>query len=443
MIAPNLLQDVADYRGVLQRWFALLAVGGVLIVTVPHSFLFERQDSAPSLRRPGQRRLYSPRALIEEIEEALVPNSYRVRWLGDLDRGYDYASTDIVRGQAEVGLAIERIAPPAWGISAHREGVPAPVDLFEPDRDRVERAVLAPSTRILAVKLDHLGDFVMGIGALERLRSAFPTAEITLVVGSWNEGLAREIGIADQVLVFDAFPRNASEEVPDIAGRTALFDMLVTGEYDLAIDLRTELDSRHLLRNVRASVKAGIGLQAHYPYLDIALPVNPHIGGADVAWSERFDPDRFHSQGLGVSTPFSITFPGGAASIPESPILFGPYRALPVGEFVFEPYLEIGADHRGLLGCDVALNTQRIAYAVGDETRALQLAFSNKQEGALFEFRLFAVEGEPTPDFRFYGGRLSKRGTSSALHQSEYLILLVELIALRVTQTGLLRGGCP
>lgn len=442
VFAPNVLQDIPDYRGALQRWFACVRIGGFLVVTVPHAFLYERQDAAPSRRRPTQRRLYSPRALIEEVEEALVPNSYRLRWLGDLDRGYDYAADPPV-GQHEVAVAIERIAAPAWDLAAPTAGRPAPNDLFEPDRTRIERVALAPTHKILALKLDHLGDFVLGIAALERLRTAFPTAEITLVVGSWNAALARELGVADRVVVFNAYPRNSAEEAPDIGGKTALFDALITDRYDLAIDLRTDADSRFLLRNVQASVKAGIGLAAHFPFLDIFLPVDAHIGHYDTAWSEQFGPDRFHTQPYCIRSPFSVACRGADVREEHGAIVFGPYRPLPPGDYIFEPFLEIEPGRPGLLACDVALNTRRVAYAVHPEGGTIRVAFENKDDHAQFEFRLFGVTGEPTPDLRFYGGRLSKRGAASALHQSEYLILLVELIALRLRQTGLFgeRGG--
>ncbi len=100
--------------------------------------------------------------------------------------------------------------------------------------------------------------------------------------------------------------------------------------------------------------------------------------------------------------------------------------------------MEIDQARPGLIACDVALNTQRVGYQVLAEPQPVQLRFRNDHDHAQFEFRLFPVEEEATPDFRFYGGRLSKRGAASGLHQSEYLILLIELIALRLGRTGLL-----
>lgn len=435
LFAPWLLQDISDYRGTLQRWFDALAVGGLLIVTVPHAFLYERQDAAPSRRRPEQRRLYTPRALAEEIEEALAPNSYRLRWLGDLDQGYDYGAA-APSGQHDVAAVIERITVPSWDLKPKLPFRTAPVDLFEPDHVRVERPVRVSVGRILALKLDHLGDFIMGIPALERLRAAFPDAEITLVVGSWNEALAHSLGIADHVLSFDAYPRNTSEEPVDVAGKAALFDALIVGRYDLAIDLRVDPDTRVLLRNVQAGLKAGVGPKLQFPYLDIFLPLEAGLDRFDVAWSQELPLHHFHAP-TAVRSRFSIHVPGGAVGTTSEALLWGPYITLAQGDYVFEPFVEVG--DTGLIAWDVALNMNRVAYAVHPAPLIGEMRFRNELDGALAEFRIWAVEGEPTADVRFYGGRLSKRGMSSILHQSEYLILLVDLVMLRLKDRGLIQ----
>ena len=45
--------------------------------------------------------------------------------------------------------------------------------------------------RILLLRLERIGDLVMALPAVADLRDAAPDAEIDLVVGSWNEELAR------------------------------------------------------------------------------------------------------------------------------------------------------------------------------------------------------------------------------------------------------------
>jgi hypothetical protein len=440
LIAPWLLQDIGDYRAAMQQWFACLTVGGVLIVTVPHAFLYDRQNAAPSLRRPQQRRLYTPRALAEEIEEALAPNSYRLRWLGDLDQDYDYAAPHPT-GRSDVAAVIERIPEPDWLLEAEIPSCPAPVDLFEPDHTRIEQARRFATGRILALKLDHLGDFLLGVPALERLRATFPTSEITLVVASWNEDLARSLDVADRLLVFDAYPRNSSEEPVDVPGKRSQFEALVPESYDLAIDMRTDPETRFLLRHVKAGLKAGLGTKAQFPFLDIFLPLETHLGHYDTAWSEELKPDRFWAQPGLARSSFSIHGDSKTARPAESALVWGPYLRLPPGDYVFEPFLEVGED--GLIACDVAVDVERVAYSVFPTPGATKLHFTNERDGAQVEFRLLGVENEPVADFRFYGGRISKRGASSALHQSEYLTLLIELLALRSAKTGMLSKARP
>ena len=90
VFAGRRLQEIADYRAAIQGWFKALRVGGRLFIVVPHAFLYERLLAMPGRWNPAQRRLYSPASLMSEVEEALEPNSYRVRWLSDDDQGYDY-----------------------------------------------------------------------------------------------------------------------------------------------------------------------------------------------------------------------------------------------------------------------------------------------------------------------------------------------------------------
>ena len=50
-----------------------------------------------------------------------------------------------------------------------------------------ERAETLPQQpRILILKLDHIGDFIVGMPAIAHIRTAFPDAALTLVCASWN-----------------------------------------------------------------------------------------------------------------------------------------------------------------------------------------------------------------------------------------------------------------
>ena len=204
------LQEIADYRAAIQSWFKALRVGGRLAIVVPHAFLYERLLALPGRWDPAQRRLYTPASLMSEVEEALEPNSYRVRWLSDDDAGYDYGLDREIppAGAADVLLVLERIAVPRWGLTeTPRVKAFDPDYEFEPNRTRVEFVSTAPRSKILILKLDHLGDFIMGIPALEKARATFADAEITLVVGAWNLDIARQMNVADKVPAVQRLPQ--------------------------------------------------------------------------------------------------------------------------------------------------------------------------------------------------------------------------------------------
>lgn len=441
--APELLQDQLDYRGALRRWFGLLSEGGLLVLTVPHAFLDTRQDRLPVPGRPRQQRLYTPASLLGEVEEALAPNSYRLRWLADRDAGYDYTldRATAPTGQRDIALVLERIATPAWDIAPTLSpAVPPPLPPFEPPHTRAETMVADNIRKILLLKLDHLGDFLMAVPAMRAVRARFPDAHITLVVGEWNAGLAHRVGVADELLLFDAFPRNAGEVAVDIGGKTAQFDALVTGRYDLAIDLRTFGDTRILLRNVDAAHKAGIGHRGAHPFLDVFLPVDPVSEAVEQAWSQTISVEEFHALDACDRSPFQF----GCRDLPVRPeaqiLIWGPYRGLVPGDYVFRPFIDLDVSRPGLLAYDIAISSERIAYGLFDGKADVAVPFTVTGRAQQFEFRLCTLANEPVLDFRFYGGTLMKKGASGTLHQSEYLALLVELVAMRLNGT-LLRAA--
>lgn len=442
--AINILQDVVDYRRALRSWFDAVRVGGHLVVVVPHAFLYERQSALPSRWRPQQKRLYTPKTLLEEIEEALAPNAYRVACLTDDDRGYDYANAPDVEPErgCSLLLALRKIQPPHWGLDQPpAQGLvqaAAPDYAFAPPATRVETSTFRKARCILALKLDHLGDFLMGISALERLRAHFPDAEITLVVGSWNADFAAGLGLADYIIAFDAFPRNSTEEEPNVNATLAQFSQVVDRPYDLAIDLRVDTDTRVLLRAVQAPLRAGIGTRVQYSFLDIFLPIDFARNEAEAAREDRLNIHAFASQGS-VKRFEHRVFSQAEKVEREYAIIWGPYWRLRAGRYFFEPWLEWDKEAaNGILQLDVALDRKRAVEAFVTRGETPRLEFVIDKPDTEFEFRVWAVEGQPSIDFNFFGGRLVRAGAASVLHQSEYGALLVELVAMRLARTGVL-----
>ncbi|PBB54805.1 hypothetical protein CK223_15455 [Mesorhizobium loti] len=122
--------------------------------------------------------------------------------------------------------------------------------------------------RILALKLDRVGDFWMSLAPLMDLRQRFADAHITLVVGSWNIDTAKQFDLADDYVAFDFFPRN-----PKVDTRKKAADIrpLLTGEFDLAIDMRVPDETRPILLEVPARHRAAIVDPYGMHQIDIAI----------------------------------------------------------------------------------------------------------------------------------------------------------------------------
>lgn len=435
LFAPWLLQDISDYRYALQRWFACIEVGGFLVVTVPHAFLHDRRAQLPSRWRPTQKRLYTPASLLAEVEEALVPNSYRVRWLGDEDTGYDYAlgCNAPPVGRQDIALVVERINPPAWTLSeSSAPAEPAPDAIFEPVRTQIEpTAIKSPVQTILLLKLDHLGDFVMSVPAIRAVRARFPAAHVTLVVGPWNEALATELQIAEKVVPFDFFTRNPGEDgYLDAATRAEAFAALINDHHDVAIDLRTFTDTRFLLARVDAGHRAGIGTRAVFPFLDIALPLDSDAERLGYAEIVTFQAAQFKHEDRCAREVGSIRCRTDGSLQPRVAIVWGPYWRLEIGDYLLQPAMEMNTAQGGMLGFDVVVDQRECTSGTFDVWSA-DLEFRVDQPGA-FEFRLWTVDGQPLPDFDFRGCRLFRKGVPAELHQSESQQLLIELTAMRL-----------
>jgi ADP-heptose:LPS heptosyltransferase len=132
--------------------------------------------------------------------------------------------------------------------------------------------------RILVIKMDHLGDFLLAIPALSKLRARYPYAVLDVVVGSWNIDVARKLNIFENVYSFDFFRRKSSAtaamDAEELAG---LLSQLP--QYDIAIDMRRQPDTRFFIARVKAELKVGYEtLDASIDQLlDIALPMERDV----------------------------------------------------------------------------------------------------------------------------------------------------------------------
>jgi heptosyltransferase-2 len=137
--------------------------------------------------------------------------------------------------------------------------------------------------RILLLRLERIGDLLMALPAIADVRTAAPDAKIDLVVGSWNEELARSIHAVDRVQPLDP------AWLVRGAGGAALSSLLAAAyrwrrrRYDLALNFEPDVRSNLLLAISGARWTAGYRSAGGGALLDQALEYHPSEHTADNA----------------------------------------------------------------------------------------------------------------------------------------------------------------
>jgi ADP-heptose:LPS heptosyltransferase/GT2 family glycosyltransferase len=127
--------------------------------------------------------------------------------------------------------------------------------------------------RIVAVKVDHIGDFIAAFPAFRRLKQHFPQAELTVVAAKASLALAAMEPAIDRVIEYNFFHAR-SERGHRAAAKAelqALEQTLAPYRFDLAVDLRRQADTRPLLRVTGARWLAGFDQSNDTRWLDIAV----------------------------------------------------------------------------------------------------------------------------------------------------------------------------
>jgi O-antigen biosynthesis protein len=153
-------------------------------------------------------------------------------------------------------------------------------DDYQPDDEPLQTVyaghpLFRPSEirRILAMKLDHIGDFVTALPAIRRLKQAFPQADLTVLAAKASEAVVDLEPAIDKFIPFEFFHARSELGEREVT-RTdleALRESLAPYRFDLAVDLRKHLSTREVLRFTGARFLAGFDYMGQFPFLDIAL----------------------------------------------------------------------------------------------------------------------------------------------------------------------------
>ncbi len=127
--------------------------------------------------------------------------------------------------------------------------------------------------RILAVKVDHIGDFLTAFPALQRLKEHFPAAQLYVLASPAARQLANLEPAIDELIPFEFFHARSGlgqKEVSE-SDLLALKEKLAPLKFDIAIDLRKHFDTRKLLQYTGAGFTAGFEWRNQFPWLNLAL----------------------------------------------------------------------------------------------------------------------------------------------------------------------------
>lgn len=178
----------------------------------------------------------SPKAIGEKMARVIADPAFKARLIKS---GLDRAATLTWGLCATKTLAALERFKTARLIDANRRATVIETAIFKKNK-----------LSILVFKLDHHGDFFIGLPAMAKLRARYPDAVIDIVVGSWNKSAALASKLFDTVFTLDYFKSKSSDRPLLLDEHTAF--LRETRYYDYAIDLRRQPDTRFILFKAKA-----------------------------------------------------------------------------------------------------------------------------------------------------------------------------------------------
>jgi len=117
--------------------------------------------------------------------------------------------------------------------------------------------------KILVIKTEHIGDYLLTLPALSALRKRYPKARIDVLIGPWNVALAKATPYVDNAIVFEnpLIKRAISKKeiIKELTfGRLKylrLFKKINTEKYDLIVNFSDRRISRFFNKNIKSRKK--------------------------------------------------------------------------------------------------------------------------------------------------------------------------------------------
>jgi len=235
--------------------FCLRAIeAGYLIVWTPFSILYHIE--------------LANRTVVNSKED----NEYFwKRWRHLLEKGDPYYNPFLTLDSDNYSLSMRPVL-----IEHHEPFHSEDINFSYQENDPID---LGSIRKILLIKLDHIGDVILSLPAIQMVRNRFPYAHITMLVGSWAKPIVEKISEIDDILTFDFFFEKSSEGKRPLNNIELknLEHTLKALHFDLAIDLRKHPETRGILKLSGARFTIGYGNGGDYKWLSGYLEVSPDI----------------------------------------------------------------------------------------------------------------------------------------------------------------------
>lgn len=126
--------------------------------------------------------------------------------------------------------------------------------------------------RILLLRLDGLGDFLLSLRAFRHFRRCFPEASLEILVGPGNLELARLTCLFDAVHCYPFFEQEqAGKRLNDEQLRGAVAELKL-GAFDIVVDMRHYGSTRRLTASIDGRLRAGFRAPRKDEAFELLLP---------------------------------------------------------------------------------------------------------------------------------------------------------------------------